>query len=74
MIGRLRNRAINWPRLHHAFDSDRPVRYVAQRVNPNSPTGRGATTGSDPQAWADSINEVVSFFEKHLKQNQNSFR
>jgi len=34
----------------------------------------GATTGDDPQAWVDSINDVVSFFEKHLKQNQNSFR
>ena len=59
-----------YPGDHHAFDSDRPVRYVAQRVNANSPTGRGATTGGDRQAWADSINEIDSFFGKNLKQNQ----
>jgi dienelactone hydrolase len=39
-----------YPEAHHAFDSDRPVRYVGQRVNLNSSTGRGATTGGDPQA------------------------
>ena len=61
-----------YPGAHHAFDSDRPVRYVAQRINLNSATGRGATTGGDPTAWSDSINEVVSFFEKHLKPNQKS--
>ena len=59
-----------YPGAHHAFDSNRPVRYVAQRVNANSSTGRGATTGGDPQAWADSINEIDSFFGKILKQNQ----
>ena len=59
-----------YPGAHHAFDSDRPVRYVAQRINANSATGRGATTGGDPTAWADSIKEVVSFFEKHLKLNK----
>ena len=31
------------------------------------PTGRGATTGGDPTAWADSIREVVAFFGQHLK-------
>jgi dienelactone hydrolase len=59
-----------YPGAHHAFDSDRPVRYVAQRINPNSSTGRGATTGGNPKAWADSINAVVSFFGNHLKQSQ----
>ena len=54
---------------HHAFDSDRPVRYVPERINPNSATGRGATTGGDLTAWADSIKEVISFFEKYLKPN-----
>jgi len=60
-----------YPGAHHAFDSDRPVRYLPQRINPNSSTGRGATTGGDPQAWADSINEVVSFFVNHLKKPRN---
>ncbi len=30
-----------------AFDSANPVRYVATRINPNAPGGRGATTGGD---------------------------
>jgi dienelactone hydrolase len=56
-----------YPGAHHSFDSDRPVRYVAERVNSNAPGGRGATTGGDPGAWADSRNEVVRFFAQHLK-------
>ena len=56
-----------YPGAHHSFDSDRPVRYVATRINPSAPTGRGATTGGDPQAWADSIREVVAFFGQHLR-------
>lgn len=55
-----------YPGAHHAFDSSRPVRYVAARVNPNAPGGRGATTGGDAAAWADSIREVVAFFDRHL--------
>jgi dienelactone hydrolase len=51
---------------YHAFDSASPPRYVAARINPNSPTGRGATTGGSPEAWADSIREVVAFFERTL--------
>jgi dienelactone hydrolase len=51
-----------YPGVHHAFDSGNPIRYVASRVNGNSPTGRGATTGGDPEAWADSIDRVASFF------------
>src|SRR2546425_304349 len=56
-----------YPGAHHSFDSDRPVRYVEARINPSSPNGRGATTGGDPAAWADSIREVAAFFGRHLK-------
>lgn len=56
-----------YPEAHHSFDSDRPVRYVGERVNPNSATGRGATTGGDPKAWADSIREVAAFFGQYLQ-------
>jgi dienelactone hydrolase len=52
---------------HHSFDSDRPERYVASRINPNAPNRRGATTDGNPQAWADSIREVEAFFARHLK-------
>jgi dienelactone hydrolase len=56
-----------YPGAHHSFDSRNPVRYVATRINANAPGGRGATTGGDPAAWADSIREVVAFFGRHLK-------
>ncbi len=56
-----------YPGAHHSFDSPNPVRYVAARINPNAPGGRGATTGGDPAAWADSIDQVVAFFDLHLK-------
>jgi dienelactone hydrolase len=55
-----------YPGAHHSFDSANPVRYVPTRINANAPGGRGATTGGDPQAWADSIREVVAFFGLHL--------
>jgi dienelactone hydrolase len=55
-----------YPGAHHSFDSPNPVRYVAPRVNPGVPGGRGATTGGDPRAWADSIREVGAFFGRHL--------
>src|SRR5206468_3985481 len=55
-----------YPGAHHSFDSNRPVRFVAARINPNAPGGRGATTGGEPTAWADAIREVVAFFGKHL--------
>ncbi len=51
---------------HHAFDSAAPMRYNAERVNPNAPGGHGATTGGDPRAWADSIQEVRTFFARNL--------
>jgi dienelactone hydrolase len=56
-----------YPGAHHSFDSRNPVRYVEARVNPSVPTGRGATTGGDPAAWADSIREVTAFFARYLK-------
>jgi len=58
-----------YPGAQHAFDSGNPVRYVETRMNANSPTGRGATTGGDPDAWADSIRQVEGFFGKYLKPN-----
>ena len=55
-----------YPGAHHSFDSPHPERYVATRVNPSAPGGRGATTGGHPEAWADSIVEVAAFFGRHL--------
>jgi dienelactone hydrolase len=55
-----------YPGAHHSFDNSNPVRYNATRVNANSPSGRGATTGGNPAAWADSIREVKAFFGRHL--------
>jgi len=56
-----------YPGAHHSFDSDRPVRFVAARVNNNAPGGRGATTGGDAAAWADSIRRATEFFAERLK-------
>jgi dienelactone hydrolase len=56
-----------YPGAHHSFDSRFPVRYVANRNNPNVPGGQGASTGGDPSAWADSIDQVTRFFADHLK-------
>jgi dienelactone hydrolase len=55
-----------YPGAHHAFDSAAPVRYVGTRINPHAPGGRGATTGGDAEAWADSIRRVIAFFGQHL--------
>jgi dienelactone hydrolase len=55
-----------YPGAHHSFDSPNPVRYVATRINPSAPGGRGATTGGHPEAWADSIQQVAAFFAQHL--------
>jgi dienelactone hydrolase len=60
-----------YPGAQHSFDSHNPVRYVGTRVNATSPTGRGATTGRDPAAWADSIREVAAFFGRHLMPKEN---
>ena len=56
-----------YPGAYHSFDSYNPVRYVPTRVNPNTPSGRGATTGGDPAAWADSSREVGTFFGRYLR-------
>jgi len=56
-----------YPGAHHAFDSGNPIRYNGARVNANAPGGRGATTGGNPEAWADSIREVTAFFAQHLR-------
>jgi dienelactone hydrolase len=56
-----------YPGAHHAFDNNRPVRYDPMRNNPNSPSGRGATTGGDAGAWADARKQVAAFFATHLK-------
>jgi dienelactone hydrolase len=56
-----------YPGAHHAFDSPRPERYVAARINPVAPGGRGATTAGNPEAWADSRKEVAAFFAAHLR-------
>lgn len=60
-----------YPGAHHGFDSTNPVRYIPTRVNANSPTGRGATTGGNPEAWADSIQQIMLFFGQHLRKTQN---
>jgi dienelactone hydrolase len=56
-----------YPGAHHSFDSILPVRYVAERINANSPTGRGATTGGNTEAWADAIDQVARFLDRHAR-------
>ena len=56
-----------YPDAHHAFDSNAPVRYVPERRNFNKPDGLGATTGGNPAAWADAIQQVTRFFAKYVK-------
>jgi dienelactone hydrolase len=56
-----------YPGAHHSFDSVLPVRYVAERRNMNSPTGRGATTGGNAEAWADAVVRVQRFLAEHLR-------
>ena len=56
-----------YPNAHHSFDSPNPIRFVATRINANAPGGRGATTGGDPTAWSDAIQQVTKFFGEHLK-------
>ena len=56
-----------YPGAHHSFDSRSPVRYNEARVNMSSTTGRGATIGGNPEAWAESIRDVTAFFDAQLK-------
>lgn len=58
-----------YPGAHHSFDGPAPLRYVGTRINANAPGGRGATTGGNAEAWADSIKEVRAFLASHLKSN-----
>jgi dienelactone hydrolase len=55
-----------YPGAHHSFDGRAPIRFIAERRNQNSPTGLGATTGGNAQAWADAITRVEGFLGKHL--------
>lgn len=66
LAGRLTTLKI-YPGAHHSFDSDRPVRFIAARINPAAASGRGATTGGDAEAWKDSIEQVTAFFDRHLR-------
>jgi dienelactone hydrolase len=59
-----------YPGAHHGFDSAAPVRFVAERGNPDSPTGKGATTGGNREAWDDARHQVRDFFATHLKPGQ----
>lgn len=56
-----------YPDAHHSFDSDRPVRFVAARINPSSASGRGATTGGNAAAWDDAIQQVSRFFDERVR-------
>jgi dienelactone hydrolase len=56
-----------YPGAHHAFDSNAPTRFDANRTNGSSPTGKGATTGGNPAAWADAKVQVRDFFGRLLK-------
>ena len=55
-----------YPGAYHSFDSNAPIRYRADRHNVNAPDGHGATTGGDPEAWADAIVQVETFLANHL--------
>jgi dienelactone hydrolase len=56
-----------YPNAHHSFDSAFPVRFIAERANIASRTGKGATTGGNPEAWADAKERVAKFFGEKLK-------
>jgi dienelactone hydrolase len=58
-----------YPGAHHSFDNERPLRFVASRINPSSPSGRGATTAGNAAAWSDSIEEVTRFFARTLSRS-----
>jgi dienelactone hydrolase len=57
-----------YPGAYHSFDSSRPVRYDPKRTNNSSPYGKGATTGGNPEAWADARLRVREFFARYLKE------
>jgi len=55
-----------YPGAYHSFDSKAPVIYRPERININAPSGRGATTGGNAEAWADAIRRVHAFLSQHL--------
>jgi dienelactone hydrolase len=55
-----------YPGAHHSFDSPARLLFLPERRNINSPTGKGATTAGDPQAWADAMKRVENFLAAHL--------
>lgn len=57
-----------YPGAYHSFDSNSPARFDPNRYNASAPTGKGATTGGNPEAWADAKVQVRDFFARHLKQ------
>lgn len=55
-------RIVVFPGAHHAFDRvGVGKRFRPDVRNPNSPSGWGATVGSDPQAREESLREVEAF-------------
>ena len=56
-----------YPGARHSFDSDKRVYFNSARRNVNVAERHGATTGGDPQAWADSKERVTAFFARALK-------
>jgi dienelactone hydrolase len=50
----------------HSFDNSFPARFRVNRRNFNAVGGHGATTGGNPQAWADAIVRVKAFLREHL--------
>ncbi len=56
-----------YPGAYHGFDSSSPTRYDPKRHNASVPSGQGATTGGNPEAWADAKVQVWDFFARHLK-------
>lgn len=56
-----------YPGAYHSFDSANPPRYNDDRRNANKRDGHGATTGGDPRAWADAIEQVKGFFGRYLR-------
>jgi dienelactone hydrolase len=59
-----------YPGAYHSFDSASRYRFDPNRVNGNSSSGRGATTGGNPEAWADARKQVAAFFALHLKEQK----
>ncbi|MGE5203003.1 MAG: dienelactone hydrolase family protein [Acidobacteriota bacterium] len=56
-----------YPGAQHSFDGTGRIYFNSARRNVNVADRRGATTGGDPQAWADSKERVTAFFARTLK-------